>query len=191
MVHHVLTRFKPARITSQNLPDLPNTSVIHSVGFPPLIGSHPNILILGSLPGIASITQQQYYAHRQNAFWRILDALFQIPADADYITRCEQVKAARLAIWDTCHSAYRPGSLDSAITHNTVIANDINSLLVQYPSIKLIAFNGNAAATLFQKHVQLECPVSIVTLPSTSPANASIPYVKKLERWSVLLDYSD
>ncbi|HSI46293.1 MAG TPA: DNA-deoxyinosine glycosylase [Methylophilus sp.] len=171
------------------MPDLPNTPITHSVGFPPLIGDQPNILILGSLPGIASITQQQYYAHRQNAFWRVLEALFQIPANADYAARCEQVKAAKLAIWDVCHSAYRPGSLDSAISNETVIANDINGLLAQHPSIQLLAFNGNAAANLFKKHIQLASPVTRVILPSTSPANASIPYAKKLERWSELLPF--
>lgn len=101
--------------------------------------------------------------------------------------RCEQVKTANLAIWDVCHSAHRTGSLDSAIIHNTVIANDINGLLIKHPSIKLIAFNGNAAANLFKKHIQLEREVNTVILPSTSPANAGIPYAKKLERWSELL----
>lgn len=164
-------------------------AIHHSVGFPPVLGVHPNILILGSLPGIASITQQQYYAHKQNAFWRILEALFQIPADADYATRCELAKAATLAIWDVCYSAHRPGSLDSAITHNTVVANDINSLLAQHPSIKLVAFNGHAAASLFKKHIQLGRPVSTVILPSTSPANAGTSYAKKLEEWSQLMTF--
>lgn len=163
----------------------------HSVGFPPILGEHPDILILGSLPGIASITQQQYYAHRQNAFWRVLEALFQIPANADYATRCEQAKAAKLAIWDVCHSAYRPGSLDSAITQNTVVANDINGLLKEHPSLKLVAFNGNAAASLFKKHIQLSRPVATVILPSTSPANAGIPYATKLEKWSQILAFRD
>ncbi|HSI29615.1 MAG TPA: DNA-deoxyinosine glycosylase [Methylophilus sp.] len=171
--------------------DLTSTPTPHSVGFPPIIGDHPEILILGSLPGIASLAQHQYYAHKQNAFWRMLEALFHIPANAEYAVRCEQVKSARLAIWDVCHSAYRPGSLDSAITHSTVIANDINGLLAQHPSIKLLAFNGNAAASLFKKHSQLIQPVSTVILPSTSPANASIPYAKKLERWSALLAFRD
>ncbi len=169
--------------------DLPASQ--HSVGFPPILGEHPNILILGSLPGIASITQQQYYAHKQNAFWRVLEALFQITASAEYATRCEQAKAAKLAIWDVCHSAYRPGSLDSAITHNTVVANDINGLLAQYPSINLVAFNGNAAASLFRKHIQLARPVATVILPSTSPANAGIPYATKLEKWAQLLAFRD
>lgn len=187
----MLTLFSIWHTSAPNLTDLTSTPTLLSVGFPPIIGDHPNILILGSLPGIASLTQHQYYAHKQNAFWRMLEALFQIPANAEYVTRCELVKTAKLAIWDVCHSAYRSGSLDSAITHNTVIANDINGLLAQHPSIKLIAFNGNAAASLFKKHSQLAHPVSTVILPSTSPANASIPYANKLERWSVLLDYRD
>jgi double-stranded uracil-DNA glycosylase len=173
------------------LTNLTSTATLHSVGFPPIIGDHPNILILGSLPGIASLTQHQYYAHKQNAFWRMLEALFHIPANTEYAVRCEQVKAARLAIWDVCHSAYRPGSLDSAISHSTVIANDIDGLLAQHPSIKMLAFNGNAAASLFNKYIRLIQPISTLILPSTSPANASIPYVKKLERWSVLLNYRD
>lgn len=120
-----------------------------------------------------------------------MEGLFQIPAHADYAERCEQVKAAKLAIWDVCHSAYRPGSLDSAISNKTVIANDINGLLAEHPSIKLLAFNGNAAANLFKKHIQLTRPVAHLVLPSTSPANASIPYAKKLDRWSELLAFSD
>lgn len=121
----------------------------------------------------------------------MLEALFQIQADAEYTVRCQQVKAARLAIWDVCHSAYRPGSLDSAITRDSVIANDINGLLALHPSIRLIAFNGNAAASLFKKHIQLQHPLTTVTLPSTSPANAGIPYAKKLEKWSALLKLRD
>jgi TDG/mug DNA glycosylase family protein len=170
------------------LPDPLTIPTHYSSGFPPIIGEDPTILILGSLPGVASITQQQYYAHPQNAFWRILEALFHIQANAPYPERYEQVKKARLAIWDVCHAAYRLGSLDSAITHNTVIANDINGLLAQYPSISRIAFNGNAAAKLFKKHIRLQREVNTIILPSTSPANASIPYAKKLERWSQLLD---
>lgn len=174
-----------------DLPELTSTEPLPSIGFPPVIGLAPEILILGSLPGIASLNQQQYYAHKQNAFWRILQALFAIPADAEYAMRCQQVQAARLAIWDVCHSAHRPGSLDSAITRNSVIANDINGLLALHPSIKLIAFNGNAAASLFNKHIQLQQPLTTITLPSTSPANAGITYAQKLEKWSALLKFKD
>ncbi|SDK39341.1 G/U mismatch-specific uracil-DNA glycosylase [Methylophilus rhizosphaerae] len=172
----------------QSLPDLLLPSLPHAFGFPPIAGGEPDILILGSLPGIASIRQQQYYAHPQNSFWRMMQALFGIEALAPYFDRCEQVKAAGLAIWDVCHSAHRPGSLDSAITPHTVVANDINGLLAAYPSIQVIGLNGSAAAKLFKKHIRLERAVHTLALPSTSPAHAAMPYAKKLERWSALLN---
>jgi len=170
------------------LSDLPIASPLHASGFPPVAGDNPEILILGSLPGVASIRQQQYYAHPRNAFWRILQALFGIDAGAPYLERCEQVKSARLAIWDVCHSAHRPGSLDSAIMADTVVTNDINGLLLRYPSIQIIGLNGGAAARLFKKHVRLERQTQILALPSTSPAHAAMPYAKKLEKWAALLD---
>lgn len=143
-------------------------------------------MILGTLPGAQSLKQQQYYAHAQNAFWKMLEALFNIPAKATYTERCEGVKAARLAIWDVCHSACRPGSLDSAISAETVIVNDITGLLNDTPSIELVAFNGNTAATLFKKHIKALPQVDTITLPSTSPAHASLRFAEKLERWQVL-----
>jgi len=116
----------------------------------------------------------------------MLEALFNIPASASYAQRCEGVKAAQLAIWDVCHSACRPGSLDSAISAETVVANDIQGLLRENPSIKLIAFNGNTAATLFKKHIKTLPQVETITLPSTSPAHASLRFAEKLERWQGL-----
>jgi hypoxanthine-DNA glycosylase len=155
----------------------------YAAGFPPILGPNPRILILGTLPGAESLKHQQYYAHPQNAFWKMLEALFNIPASASYAQRCEGVKAAQLAIWDVCHSACRPGSLDSAISAETVVANDIQGLLRENPTIKLIAFNGNTAATLFKKHIKTLPQVETITLPSTSPAHASLRFAEKLERW--------
>lgn len=158
----------------------------YAAGFPPIVGLNPRILILGTLPGAESLKQQQYYAHPQNAFWKMLEALFNIPANASYTQRCEGVKSAHLAIWDVCHSACRPGSLDSAISAETVIANDIHVLLAENPTIKLIAFNGNTAATLFKKHIKALPRVDTISLPSTSPAHASLRFAEKLERWQAL-----
>lgn len=158
----------------------------YAAGFPPVVGPGARILILGTLPGAASLKQQQYYAHPQNAFWKILERLFPIPAKAPYIERCESVKKAKLAIWDVCHSACRPGSLDSAIHADSVIANNIPGLLASYPEIELIAFNGNTAATLFKKHIKTSLLTDTVTLPSTSPAHASLRFEEKLERWRLL-----
>jgi TDG/mug DNA glycosylase family protein len=163
-----------------------NIPEYYAAGFPPVVGPGARILILGTLPGAASLKQQQYYAHPQNAFWKMLEVLFHIPAKTPYTERCEKVTAAKLAIWDVCHSACRPGSLDSAISAETVIANDIKGLLASYPGIELIAFNGNTAATLFKKHIKNTALPDTVTLPSTSPAHASLRFEEKLERWRIL-----
>lgn len=164
------------------------TTVAHTLssGFAPISRPDARLLILGSLPGDASIRQQQYYAHPQNKFWHIMQALFGVALQAPYAMRCQQVQAAGIAIWDVCHAAQRKGSLDSAITPGTVIANDIQQLLSDCPEIDLIAFNGQAAAGLFRQHVRLVQQIPTLLLPSTSPAHASVRFEDKLERWRVL-----
>lgn len=156
-------------------------------GFAPIVGPGARVLILGSLPGLASLHANQYYAHPRNAFWPIMSALCHFSADSAYNERCDKLLAAGMAVWDICHSAQRSGSLDSAIQPSSVIANNIEQLVNAYSSIQLIAFNGNAAATLFKRHIQHKPAVSTVTLPSTSPANASMPFQQKLQRWSTAL----
>ena len=150
----------------------------------------PQILILGSLPSVTSLGQQQYYAHPQNAFWRIIEALFANGAPCTYAQRIELLKHNRIALWDVIATAKREGSLDSAIQPETVIPNDIIGLLNTYPSIKTIYLNGGTAATLFKRHVakQLSASVQIVPLPSTSPANARMGFEEKLGRWGVIKD---
>ena len=51
------------------------------VGFLPVIGNFPRIMILGSMPSVESLNQQQYYGHPRNQFWAILSALlkYEIP----------------------------------------------------------------------------------------------------------------
>lgn len=93
---------------------------------------------------------------------------------------------AGLAIWDVCHSAKRTGSLDSAITADSVQPNAIDALLRDCPDIALIAFNGQAAASLFRKHVRLPREVEQTVLPSTSPAHARLRFEDKLAQWRVL-----
>lgn len=162
----------------------------YATGFAPVANSDARILILGTLPSIASLKQQQYYAHPQNAFWRIIEQLFNIPAHAPYHARCESVRDHGLAIWDVCNAAQRIGSLDSDIQGHSIIANDINGLLKTCPDIALIAFNGQAAAQLFKKHIHLSRAMNTVTLPSTSPANARLRFEQKLEQWDVLKQHA-
>ena len=151
--------------------------------FQPIATSTSKVLVLGSLPGQESLRRGEYYAHPRNAFWRIVEALFGIPATSDYRERTHRLMNAGIALWDVCAAAHRPGSLDSAIQGASVNPNDFATFFCAHPRVTLIAFNGAKAAELYRKHVGLTMPRSIV-LPSTSPANAGIPYSEKLERWS-------
>jgi len=151
--------------------------------FQPIATSTSKVLVLGSLPGQESLRRGEYYAHPRNAFWRIVEALFGIPATSDYRERTHRLMNAGIALWDVCAAAHRPGSLDSAIQGASVNPNDFATFFCAHPRVTLIAFNGAKAAELYRKHVGLTMQRSIV-LPSTSPANAGIPYDEKLERWS-------
>jgi double-stranded uracil-DNA glycosylase len=156
--------------------------------FPPIVGRQPRILILGSLPGVASLAAQQYYAHPRNAFWSILAAITGCSADAPYAARVAAAKRARLAIWDVLAAARRPGSLDSSIEATSVVTNDFNGFLARHRSIELICLNGTAAATLFTRHAapQLDARAGRlprVRLPSTSPAHASLAFARKRAAW--------
>lgn len=154
-----------------------------ATGFPPVFQPQARILILGSLPGQRSLDHQQYYAHPHNQFWPMMQALFGIPQTADYADRIEQLLAAGVALWDVCHSARRAGSLDSAIETDSVVANPVPSLIAQLPACRCIAFNGQAAAKLFHKHIALTTTLPFLTLPSTSPAHASLTFSQKLAVW--------
>ena len=158
--------------------------------FEPVIGKNPKVLILGSIPGIASLQVQQYYAHPRNAFWPIMAKLFDVEWSDDYESRIQQVKSLPVVLWDTLKACHREGSLDSAITKDRLEANDIIGLLEQVNSIRLIAFNGAASEKYFKQTVaklltQHESLVQI-RLPSTSPAHAARSYATKLEAWSIV-----
>jgi hypoxanthine-DNA glycosylase len=157
-------------------------------GFPPIIGKKPEILVLGSMPGIKSLEQQQYYAHPRNAFWPIMSSLFDINLNLDYQQRCQMLCEHGVAVWDVLKSCQRQGSLDSAIQKDSIEINDFKQLLTDYPSIKTIYFNGSTAEQLFKKHVlkTLRNPQSIITmmkLPSTSPAHATMSLKQKTQVW--------
>jgi len=146
------------------------------------------ILILGSMPGVKSIEEQQYYAHPRNAFWKIIEAIFQIPHDEEYHQRLECLKQQRVALWDVVHQCVRPGSLDADIQSASVQVNDFKALFEYAPGIEAVFFNGAKAADLYKKKVMKEdfeqnSKRRYVQLPSTSPANAAMSLAKKLDIW--------
>ena len=155
-----------------------------SEGFPPIERPDARILVLGSLPGRRSIAEQQYYAHRQNAFWPIIREIFGL--EGSYPERCEQLKALRIALWDVLHSSVRPGSMDSEIRMDSAKPNDFGAFFEGHKALELVAFNGKKAEQMFARFVDaalLPESVRMVGLPSTSPAYAAMPFSGKLSAW--------
>jgi hypoxanthine-DNA glycosylase len=149
-------------------------------GLPPIIDAQARVLILGSFPSPASLAAGQYYAHKQNQFWRILAAVLDQPlVDLDYLAKQAVVKAAGIAIWDVYQSCERPGSLDSAIRNGQ--PNDFAALKKSAVAVRLVCFNGQAAGKFASRLQALGYDTTV--LPSTSPANASWSFERKLAAW--------
>ncbi len=160
-------------------------------GFPPIADTHARVLILGSLPGQMSLQRQQYYAHPHNAFWRIMSQLFGAGLELPYAERAQRLVQNGIALWDVCAAAQRPGSLDAAIVHASVVPNDFAAFIQSHPDIGLISFNGGKAADLYRRLVLPTLPerlraIRTETLPSTSPAHAAMTFDDKLARWSAI-----
>jgi hypoxanthine-DNA glycosylase len=151
------------------------------------------LLILGSVPGLASLVQQQYYAHPRNAFWPIMAELLGFDADLPYGTRLQRLQNHRIALWDVVHRCQRPGSLDQNIAKDSVEANDFASFFGQHSQLRGICFNGGTAETLFKRHVMrggisIPSGIEMARLPSTSPANAGLRLEQKLEQWRLVIN---
>lgn len=164
--------------------------------FPPQVGVDCRVLILGTMPGVRSLTAGQFYAHPRNLFWPFMSALYgALPEDA-YTARIAHLHHAGIGLWDVLAHCERKGSLDSAIRAGSAVPNDISSLLVTRATIRVIALNGKEASRIFVRRIapRIEAArlarLTILALPSTSPANASIARASKLERWSELLRWT-
>lgn len=169
--------------------------------FPAVIAAGTRILILGSMPGIASLQAQQYYAHPRNQFWRLLGDIgvtgidvagIDLPGSGlSYRQRLQALLGHGLGLWDVLHSCVRDGSLDAAIEQRSALPNDLLPLLRRHPVMRLCC-NGATAYAALQRHfghaLASEFPhIDIRRLPSTSPANASLRYAQKLAAWAEAL----
>jgi len=153
-------------------------------GLPPIIGAQARVLILGSFPSAASLAAQQYYAHPQNQFWRILGAVIGQPLqELDYAARIAAVQAAGIAIWDVFASCQRAGSLDTAIRE--ALPNPLAALQESAPALRRVCFNGRTAARRVREVETLG--FEALVLPSTSPAHAGMRFEEKLARWRAAL----
>ncbi len=157
--------------------------------FPPFVDENTRVLVLGSMPGEVSLRAGQYYAHPRNAFWRIAGELLGFDPGPDYENRLAGLRGGGVGLWDVLHSCERNGSMDSAIARDTMTANDFDALFAAYPRISRVFFNGAKAEQVFHRLV-VAPPDDVVLrrLPSTSPANASIPFEAKLRAWRAIVE---
>jgi hypothetical protein len=158
-----------------------------SVGFEPVVDDRTRVLILGSLPGDASLKAAQYYAHPRNSFWPLIGGLLDddLPA-LPYGERLLRLKKRGLGLWDVIASAERSGSLDAAI--RSPEAADLRGLAAGLPRLQAVAFNGGLAARLGRRILSDLGEVALIDLPSSSPAHAR-PFEEKRQAWSALTPY--
>ncbi len=160
--------------------------------FAPIENAKARVLILGSMPGKASLAAGQYYAHAQNLFWRILGEVTGAAPESPYSVRARALTSRGIALWDVLASCVREGSLDAAIDDTTISANDFVSFYRAHPRIAQVFFNGAKAEACYRRHVlpvlaQGFGPQQYSRLPSTSPANASISRAYKHRVWQQAL----
>jgi hypoxanthine-DNA glycosylase len=151
----------------------------------PVVDERTRVLVLGSLPGEASLAAQRYYAHPQNAFWRLLGAVLDEDIAAlPYDERLARLIARRVGLWDVVAEATRTGSLDSAIRLSA--AADLQGLIARLPSLACVAFNGGTAAKIGTKALgPVADRLTILRLPSSSPAFTQ-PFAAKAEAWAAI-----
>ncbi len=157
-------------------------------GLAPLSQPNATVLILGSMPGAASLAQQQYYAHPRNLFWPIMAQLLGFSAALVYSEKVQALNAGGVALWDVIARCQRSGSLDSAIRAEQV--NDFAGFFASQPKLAAIGFNGGKAWHSFKRHILplqiVPAEVRLIMLPSTSPAHAALNFSAKLQQWQQL-----
>jgi double-stranded uracil-DNA glycosylase len=162
------------------------------IAFAPIARSDARVLILGSMPGVASLDAHRYYAHPQNKFWPILGAIIGFDASFEYARRVSALLEGRVAVWDVLHACERNGSLDSAIVRQSEVPNNLSDFLERHANIERVCFNGGTAAALFKRHykeIYRSGKYEFFSLPSTSPAYASITPEQKLVAWEKVLTF--
>ena len=144
----------------------------------------PRVLILGSLPGDASLALQEYYGNPRNRFWPVVAACFGEELPKSYEEKLALLVRCKVAVWDVAQTAVRKGSLDTAIQE--VKPNALQAYIEAHPTLKLIGFNGRKANELYLRFFSYQPGVQYVTLPSTSPANAGCSWELLLENWGII-----
>ncbi len=156
--------------------------------FEPIVDENCKIIILGTMPGVQSLMKQEYYANKQNSFWRIIFSLFGEEPASDYNEKKKFILKHHIALWDVLEACDREGSLDSDIKNPK--PNDFVSLFNKYTGIKSVYFNGSPAETLFKRYVKAKIErndLKYHRLPSTSPTY-TVGFAEKFNKWKVVLE---
>ncbi|MCW3072436.1 MAG: putative hypoxanthine DNA-glycosylase [Bacteroidetes bacterium] len=154
--------------------------------FEPISNPDTTILILGTMPGDRSLELGEYYAHSRNRFWKIISTITNNELPLTYSDKKELLLASKIGIWDIANHANRKGSLDSAIKDEE--PNDLNSFIENHKNLNVIAFNGKKSQVLFDKYFDRKNEITYISLPSTSPANASIDFDNICKFWRKILN---
>ncbi|MFB0613650.1 DNA-deoxyinosine glycosylase [Aurantiacibacter poecillastricola] len=155
--------------------------------FAPVVRADTRLLVLGSLPGEASLEAAQYYAHPRNRFWHLMERVIDAPLVAlDYPQRLDTLLAHHVGLWDAVESAQREGSLDAALREAQ--ATDLPSLVATLPDLRAVAFNGRASEKLARPQLE-QTALALIALPSSSPAHAAKSFVEKAESWDGLREF--
>lgn len=162
-------------------------------GFEPSIDGQCRVLILGSAPSVRSLATGQYYGNPRNAFWFLMETLFDVPRTLAYEDRLRRLRRAGVAIWDVVRRCRRHASSDATI--EDVLANDFGRLFARHPALQAVFFNGAKSEELFEMLVRSRLapasPLHFERLPSTSPANATWSRERKLAAWEVVRAWAD
>jgi TDG/mug DNA glycosylase family protein len=156
--------------------------------FPPIAAAGARVLVLGSMPGAASLRAQEYYAHPRNAFWPIVERWLGLARERPYRERCVRLTRHGIAVWDVLHACTRTSSLDSDIVEASIVPNDFAEFFTRHRRVRRIYFNGLKAAEAYRRYVVPALPAELAALPaerlpSTSPANARLTFEEKAARW--------
>ena len=155
--------------------------------FEPIFDKNSEILVLGSFPSVKSRENNFYYSHPQNRFWRVVASVYSCPVPKTVEEKKNMLLSNKIAVWDVIKSCEITGSADSTI--KSVIPNDLSEIL-SVADIKKIYANGKTAQSLYNKYIKNSTGFDIISLPSTSPANAAYSLEKLIKEWKIINEYN-
>ncbi|MBK5720768.1 DNA-deoxyinosine glycosylase [Dysgonomonas sp. Marseille-P4677] len=159
---------------------------MRKIAFEPIVNKKSRILILGTMPSEESLRKKERYGHKSNQFWKIIFTLFQKPLPEDYKEKNALLIENNIAIWDVLESCEGKGSLDTNIRNEK--PNNFEKFYKKHPQIKHIFFTSKKAEEFYRRYVGFDENRTFITLPSPSPANATMKLSEKIEKWKILLE---